>query len=112
MVAMEPHAFSGCYDSSVPKIIEFVAKELFGDLKEEKKIAAIISKTPEAAKTVSFSILENLSSLVSKSVVCDLLTKIFVMFSTSKATFESVEKLRKAVKAVQEGLIKNKELEK
>ncbi len=109
---MEPQAFPGCYDSSIPKIVGFVGKELFGELKEEKKVAAIVSKTPEAAKTVSFLILENLATLVSKSVVCDLLTKLFEVFATSKATFELTEKLRKAVKAVQTGLNKNKVLEK
>ncbi len=112
MTAMESQAFPGCYDTSITKIGGFVGKELFSDLKEEKKIAAIVNKTPEAAKTVSFHLLESLATLVSKSVVCDLLTKLFEVFSMSKATFESTEKLRKSVKAIQTGLNKNKVLEK
>ena len=68
MMAMEPQASLGCFDSSLSKILEFVGKELFGDLTEEKKVAAIIKKTPEAAKTVAFSLLELLSSHMSKNL--------------------------------------------
>lgn len=110
MNAMESQTFPGCYDSSVPKILEFVSKELFGSLVEEKKVAAIVKKTPEAAKVVGYSILETLATKMSKSLVCDVLLKLFNSYSGSKATFDSLQKLRRAVRSVQQGLAKNNHL--
>jgi hypothetical protein len=111
MLAMEPQAFHGCYDSSIPKILEFVGKELFGCLTEEKKVAAIIKKTPEASKVVGYSLLEALASRMSKSLVCDMLTGLLTQAVTAKSTFDALQKLRRAIKSVQTGLGRNKNLE-
>ena len=111
MMAMEPQASLGCFDSSLSKILEFVGKELFGDLTEEKKVAAIIKKTPEAAKTVAFSLLELLSSHMSKNLVCDTISGLLKTAVAAKSAFEALQKLRKAIKSVQAGLARNKDLE-
>ena len=111
MLAMEPYAFHGCYDSSIPKILEFVGKELFGCLTEEKKVAAIVKKTPEASKVVGFSLLESLASRMSKSLVCDVITGLLNQAATAKSTFDALQKLRRAIKSVQTGLARNKDLE-
>ena len=101
MMAMEPQAFHGCFDSSVAKIIEFVGKELHGDLTEEKKVAAIIKKTPEAKKTVSFSLLEMLTTRISKALVCDVISGLLKTSVAAKSRFDALQKLRKAIKSVQ-----------
>ena len=101
MMAMELQAFHGCFDSSVAKIIEFVGKELHGDLTEEKKVAAIIKKTPEAKKTVSFSLLEMLTTRISKALVCDVISGLLKTSVAAKSRFDALQKLRKAIKSVQ-----------
>jgi hypothetical protein len=108
---MESQAFHGCYDSSMPKILAFVGKELFGDLTEEKKVAAIIKKTPEASKVVGFSLLESLATRMSKALVCEVITGLLNIAVSAKSTFEALQKLRKAIKSLQNGLDKNKDLE-
>jgi hypothetical protein len=111
MMAMEPQAFHGCFDSSVKKIIEFVGKELYGELTEEKKVAAIVKKTPEASKTVSFSLLELLTTRLSKNLVCDVISGLLNTAVAAKSAFDALQKLRKAIKSVQIGLARNKDLE-
>jgi hypothetical protein len=111
MLAMEPHAFHGCFDSSIPKILEFVGKELFGSLTEEKKVSAIVKKTPEAMKVVGYSMLESLASRMSKSLVCDVISGLLNTAVSAKSIFDALQKLRKAIKSIQTGLARNKDLE-
>ena len=48
---------NGTLDLAVEPVMEMVNDELFSNLMEEKKVAALVKKTPEANKTVSFNML-------------------------------------------------------
>ena len=107
------------FDSSVGKMLVWIESELFGNLLEEKRIAALVRQTQEARKTISFNLLETLGAHVSKSMIVDVVDHLVTASvakrrsSESQATsgYEITEKLRKAVKAFQVGLSKNPTME-
>lgn len=122
MDAMAPRHFRSCFDGSVERLLDLVGNELFGSntrsaaisrkgaqtMAEEKKVKAIVGKTPEAAKTVSYPLLEKLGLLVSKNYVLDILGLLIGGASSSGLlTFEGLQKLRRAIKSFQQGLMKN-----
>ena len=45
------------FDTSVDKILTMVESELFGNLLEEKKVAALVRATAEAKKVISYGLL-------------------------------------------------------
>ena len=66
----------GCLDEAIGPIMEMVNDELFSNLMEEKKVAAIVKKTAEASKTVSYNMLELLASRMSKASIGPMLTQL------------------------------------
>ena len=66
----------GCLDEAINPIMEMVNDELFSNLMEEKKVAAIVKKTSEASKTVSYNMLELLASRMSKASIGPMLTQL------------------------------------
>ena len=56
--------------------MDMVNDELFSNLMEEKKVAAIVKKTPEASKTVSYGMLELLASRMSKAMLGPMLSQL------------------------------------
>ena len=110
----------GAYDDSLGKLMELVGNELFGNIQEEKRVAALVKKTPEASKTISFGLLEKLGCFTSKGNISKVLycllasntTHKYISSSTSTSSYESLQKLRKAVKSFQTGVVKNKSFEK
>ena len=86
----------GCLDEAIGPIMEMVNDELFSNLMEEKKVAAIVKKTAEASKTVSYNMLELLASRMSKASIGPMLTQLlgnstllhsFVIFRVRKTIF-------------------------
>ena len=75
-------------DLVVEPVLEMVNDELFSNLMEEKKVAALVKKTAEAKKTVSYHMLELLSLHMSKSMVGPMLTKLLKSVKMS-SSFES-----------------------
>ena len=75
-------------DVVVEPVLEMVNNELFSNLMEEKKVAALVKKTAEAKKTVSYHMLELLSLHMSKTMVGPMLTKL-LKFVKSSSSFES-----------------------
>jgi hypothetical protein len=100
--------------------MNLVGNELFGNILEEKRVAALVKKTPEASKTVSFGLLEKLGSFASKGNIGKILSTLlasntthkYIRSSSSTSSYESLQKLRKAVRSFQIGIVKNKSLEK
>ena len=66
----------GCLDVAIEPIMDMVNDELFSNLMEEKKVAAIVKKTAEASKTVSYNMLELLSSRMSKAMLGPMLSQL------------------------------------
>jgi hypothetical protein len=106
----------GVFNDSLDKIMNLVGNELFGNILEEKRVAALVKKTPEASKTVSFGVLEKLGSFASKGNIGKILgallasntTHKYIRSSSSTSSYESLQKLRKAVRSFQIGIVKNK----
>ena len=94
-------------DVVVEPILEMVNNELFSNLMEEKKVAALVKKTAEAKKTVSYHMLELLALHMSKAMVGPMLTQLLNFVKISKSTFESGQKISKAGKSILQGLLKN-----
>ena len=65
-----------------------VNDELFSNLMEEKKVAALVKKTAEAKKTVSYHMLELLSLHMSKTMVGPMLTTLLKCVKSS-SNFEN-----------------------
>ena len=61
---------------AIEPIMDMVNDELFSNLMEEKKVAAIVKKTPEASKTVSYGMLELLASRMSKAMLGPMLSQL------------------------------------
>ena len=95
---------------------DLIGNELFGNIFEEKRVAALVKKTPEASKVISFGLLEKLGSFCSKGNIGQILGSLFnsnnthkyIRSSTSTSSYESLQKLRKGVKSFQLGIVKNK----
>merc|ERR1719412_900957 len=110
----------GVFDDSLNKIMNLIGNELFGNILEEKRVAALVKKTPEASKTVSFALLEKLGSFASKGNIGLILSTLlasntthkYIRSSSSTSSYESLQKLRKAVRSFQTGIVKNKSFEK
>lgn len=80
--------------------------ELFTDFAKEKKVAAILKKTPEAKTISSFNLLSIVASHVGKEFVNDILQALYP-FRTSA---EIVQKIRRAIAATLSGMAKNPNL--
>ena len=106
----------GAFDDSLPKLMDLIGNELFGNILEEKRVAALVKKTPEASKTISFGLLEKLGCFTSKGNISKILNSLlasntthkYITSSTSTSSYDSLQKLRKAVKSFQTGVVKNK----
>ena len=106
----------GAFDDSLDKIMDLIGNELFGNILEEKRVAALVKKTPEASKTISFGLLEKLGCFTSKGNIGKILNSLlasntthkYITSSTSTSSYESLQKLRRAVKSFQTGVVKNK----
>ena len=118
--ATDKNDMVGAFDSSLHKLMALIGNEMFGNILEEKRVAALVKKTPEAAKTISFGLLEKLGAFSSKGNIAKILglllasntTHKYITSSTSTSSYESLQKLRKAVKSFQTGIVKNKLLSK
>ena len=116
----ETNSMVGAFDNSLNKIMRLIGDELFGNLLEEKRVAALVKKTPEASKVTSYGLLEKLGSFASKGNVGRILSSLlasnttykYIRSSSSTSSYESLQKLRKAVKSFQTGIVKNRSLEK
>ena len=75
-------------DVVVEPVLEMVNNELFSNLMEEKKVAALVKKTAEAKKTVSYHMLELLSLHMSKTMVGPMLTTLLKCVKSS-SNFEN-----------------------
>ena len=64
------------FDTSMDKILTMIESELFGNLLEEKKIAALVKATAEAKKIISYGLLERLGAHISKSMVVDVVNHL------------------------------------
>lgn len=93
-------------DVVVNPILEMVNNELFATLNEEKKVSALVKKTAEAKKVVSYHMLELLALHISKTMVGPMLTQL-LNFVKGSSSFESGQKISKAGKSILEGLLKN-----
>ena len=80
----------GCLDEAINPIMEMVNDELFSNLMEEKKVAAIVKKTAEASKTVSYNMLELLASRMSKASIGPMLTQLLGKLLKSLYSFYCV----------------------
>ncbi len=97
-------------DLSIQPVMAMVNDELFANLNEEKKVAALLKKTMEANKTVSFNMLELLASHMSKSMLGPMLGQL-LGYVKRMASFESGQKLKRAFKAILAGLMKNEKFD-
>ena len=110
----------GAFNESLDKIMHLIGNELFGNILEEKRVAALVKKTPEASKTVSFGLLEKLGSYASKGNIGPILSTLlasntthkYIRSSSSTSSYESLQKLRKALRSFQMGIVKNTSFEK
>jgi hypothetical protein len=95
----------------LPKVLHYVALELFSDLTKEKKIKEITKKTPEASKISSFPLLQILSSAAGKDTLKDLVQP-FANPRAGNANVEKVQKMKQALTSVLAGLNENPSLDK
>ena len=60
------------FDTSMDKILTMIESELFGNLLEEKKVAALVRATAEAKKVISYGLLvsNRIPSLEIPTLVC------------------------------------------
>ncbi len=98
--------------SLLEKAVETVAMELFSDFSGEKKVQAILQKTPEAKKDWGYHVLQLLASASAKADLLGLLEPFLTPRPTHGAEQQGHEvllKCRKASEAVIEGLKDNQQ---
>lgn len=100
---------AGGIDVAIGPVMHMVNDELFANLMEEKKIAALVKKTAEAKKTVSYHMLELLATHMSKSMLASMLNSLLKSYMTSN-NFEAGQKVNKAMRSILQGLLKNGQL--
>ncbi len=93
------------------KALENVSTELFSDFTREKKVEAILKKTPEAKKESGYHVLRLLSSAVSKGDLLALLAPFLLPRAHGEQSQETLDKCRKAALAVSRGMEDNRFME-
>ncbi|CAB4063669.1 UTP20 [Lepeophtheirus salmonis] len=101
---------SGNLDSLLPTILKLTRLELFESVKEEKSISKICTKTPEAKKISSYSLVEVMSKFASRSISMNII-KPFAGFLYEFKSFEALENLRKLFKHISDGFYVNESIQ-
>ncbi|XP_040566078.1 uncharacterized protein [Lepeophtheirus salmonis] len=101
---------SGNLDSLLPTILKLTRLELFESVKEEKSISKICTKTPEAKKISSYSLVEVMSKFASRSISMNII-KPFAGFLYEFKSFEALENLRKLFKHISDGFCVNESIQ-
>lgn len=96
----------GDLDHSVNDLVELSMKEIFGAASEDKEIAQILAKTPEAKKTKGYDTLRILSSSISDEKLSDLMSSIKESLKTSNDS-KKVNKLSVCIEKIFTGLMSN-----
>lgn len=96
----------GDLDNSVHELVECCIQEIFGKVSEDKEIAQILAKTPEAKKTKSYDTLLIIAKHISAAKLQDLINPIKDLLSTTTDS-KSVNKLSVCIQRVFAGLATN-----
>lgn len=96
----------GDLDNSVHELVECCTQEIFGKVSEDKEVAQILAKTPEAKKTKSYDTLMITASYISAVKLDKLITPIKELLSTSTDP-KAVSKLSVCIQRVFAGLALN-----
>ncbi len=89
------------------KVIDNVTLELFSDFSKEKKIEAILKKTPEAKRESGYHVLRLMASAVAKDDLLGLLEPFLTPRAHGEQSHETLQKCRKAAQSVTQGMEEN-----
>ncbi|XP_071832829.1 small subunit processome component 20 homolog isoform X3 [Apostichopus japonicus] len=104
-----PNLKSGDLDKSLPILIKILNGELFGDLSEEKEVAAIISKVPEAKGTRSYDCYEIIGKVIGEGALTMLILPLKELLDTTHS-HKVVNKVREVLRRFSIGLVANSAL--
>lgn len=96
----------GCLDHSAHELVDLCLQEIFGTIAEDKEIAQILAKTPEAKKTKGYDTLMILSSCISADKLDELMATMKNYLKTSNDP-KKVNKLSVCLQRIFSGLSKN-----
>ncbi len=97
----------GIVSPLLEKTIESIMLEIFSDFSKEKKVQAILKKTPEAKRESGFHVLRLLAGAVAKEDLLGLVEPFVVPRAHGEQSHETLQKCRKATQSVSKGLEDN-----
>lgn len=98
----------GCLDHSVDELYDLSMKEIFGKAAEDKEIAQILAKTPEAKKTKGYDTIMILCSCITAEKLENLMEKVKELLKTSNDP-KKVNKLSVCLQRIFTGLSRNEQ---